>query len=66
MSIRRILAMNRRYFYTLVHNYDRLSDSIYWPLMDLLIWGLTGLYFAGLSENSEQTWRNLQVQNGMF
>ncbi|MEK9178694.1 MAG: ABC transporter permease [Patescibacteria group bacterium] len=47
--------MNRRYFYTLVHNYDRLSDSIYWPLMDLLIWGLTGLYFAGLSENSEQT-----------
>lgn len=55
MSPRRILAMNRRYFYTLTRSYDRLSDMFYWPIMDILIWGLTGLYFAGLSQNKEQT-----------
>lgn len=55
MSLRRIYAMNKRYFYTLVHSYDRLSDMFYWPIMDILIWGLTGLYFARLSVNPKET-----------
>lgn len=55
MSPRRIYAMNKRYFYTLIKSYDRLSDMFYWPIMDILIWGLTGLYFASLSENPELT-----------
>lgn len=55
MSIRRIFAMNKRYFYTLIHSYDRLSDMFYWPIMDILVWGLTGLYFASLSENPKET-----------
>lgn len=55
MSIRRIFAMNKRYFYTLIHSYDRLSDMFYWPVIDILIWGLTGAYFAKLSSNPEQT-----------
>lgn len=55
MSIRRIYAMNKRYFFTLIRSYDRLSDMFYWPVMDIVIWGLTGLYFAGLSQNPKET-----------
>lgn len=52
MNIRRIMAMVQRYFYNTKHSYDRLTDMFYWPLMDLLIWGLTGLYFTKLSPDS--------------
>ena len=55
MSIRRIYAMNKRYFFTLIKGYDRLSDLFYWPIMDILIWGITGLYFANLSQNPKET-----------
>ncbi len=51
MNIKRIMAMVQRYFYNVKHSYDRLTDMFYWPLMDLLIWGLTGLYFAQLSKD---------------
>lgn len=30
-----------RYWYYMIHSYDRLSDMFYWPLMDLLLFGLT-------------------------
>lgn len=52
MNPRRVKAMVRRYFYNLVHNYDRMADMFYWPLMDILVWGLTGLYFANLNTSS--------------
>lgn len=55
MSLRRIMAMNKRYLYTLIHSYDRLSDMFYWPVMDILVWGITGLYFANLSQNPKET-----------
>lgn len=55
MSIKRIIAMNKRYYYTLIHSYDRLSDMFYWPVMDILVWGITGLYFANLSQNPKET-----------
>ncbi|MGH7245849.1 MAG: ABC transporter permease [Candidatus Levyibacteriota bacterium] len=34
------------------HSWDRLTDMFYWPAIDLLIWGLTGLYLASLNKNS--------------
>jgi ABC-2 type transport system permease protein len=34
------------------HSLDRLTDMFYWPAMDLLIWGLTGLYLAQLTNKS--------------
>ena len=52
MNLKRVLAMVQRYSYNVKHSYDRLTDMFYWPLMDLLIWGLTGLYFAKLSNDS--------------
>lgn len=55
MSIKRIFAMVQRYTYGLKHTYDRLSDMFYWPVMDLLIWGLTGIYFAQLNSKSPYT-----------
>ncbi|MBI3984784.1 MAG: ABC transporter permease [Candidatus Levybacteria bacterium] len=53
MNINRIMAMVQRYFYNVKHSYDRLTDMFYWPMMDLLIWGLTGLYFAKLGGDSQ-------------
>jgi len=53
MNFNRIFAMVRRYFLYMRHNLDRLSDMFYWPALDLLIWGLTGLYLATLNQNSK-------------
>ena len=54
ININRVFAMIYRYYVTTKHNFDRLSDMFYWPAMDLFIWGLTGLYFAGLHSNSNE------------
>ncbi len=47
----RIFAMVTRDLINLRHNYDRLGDMFYWPAMDLVIWGLTGLYFVKQGQN---------------
>lgn len=52
MNTNRIFAMIMRDLITLRHNLDRLSDMFYWPIMDLFIWGLTGLYVARQSDNT--------------
>lgn len=53
INIHRVFAMVIRYTYNLRHSLDRLSDMFYWPLLDLLIWGVTGLYLARLMSNSD-------------
>lgn len=47
-----VWAMIIRYYYSMLHTYDRIADMFYWPAMDLFLWGLTGLYFARLNNNS--------------
>lgn len=37
------------------HSLDRITDAFYWPLMDLFLWGLTGLYFARLNLKNPHT-----------
>lgn len=49
INLNRVAAMIIRYTANMRHSFDRLSDMFYWPLMDLVLWGLTGLYFAKLS-----------------
>lgn len=49
INFNRILAMILRYLYLTRHSLDRITDMFYWPLMDLFLWGLTGLYFARLN-----------------
>ncbi len=53
MIFNRIYAMILRYIYNFRHSYDRIADSFYWPAMDLLLWGLTGYYFASINKNAE-------------
>lgn len=52
INFNRVMAMVIRYTYNLRHSLDRLSDMFYWPLLDLLIWGVTGLYLAKLTAQS--------------
>ena len=43
MSIKRIQGVFFRYFYTL-KDLSQLADVFYWPLVDILLWGLTSLW----------------------
>lgn len=44
MNVHRITAVIIRHMYAYKRNFDRLTDSFYWPLMDILIWGLTSVW----------------------
>lgn len=43
MSWSRIKGVFLRYFYTL-KDFHQLSDLFYWPLVDILLWGLTSIW----------------------
>ena len=45
MKINRIYATVLRYFYYFKHSLDRMSDVFYWPVVDLVLFGLTSLSF---------------------
>ncbi|MBI3952382.1 MAG: ABC transporter permease [Candidatus Doudnabacteria bacterium] len=51
MTFSRIYALLLRYGYLLTKNPDRAVDTFYWPTIDLLVWGLTGLYVEKLANN---------------
>lgn len=40
-----------RYYYQMLHSWDRLADMFYWPAMEIFIWGITGLYLAQLTHS---------------
>lgn len=44
MNLGRVWALVVRHLYNLRHNLDNLSDSFYWPAIDILSWGLTFRY----------------------
>jgi len=54
MNWNRIFGIIVRYWYSWRHNLDRLTDSFYWPAMDLLLWGLTSLYIKNTSTDFPQ------------
>lgn len=43
MSLSRIRGVFLRYFYTM-KDLSQLSDLFYWPLVDILLWGLTSIW----------------------
>ncbi|MEK7079453.1 MAG: ABC transporter permease [Patescibacteria group bacterium] len=49
MKAHRIFGIILRYLYLFRHSFDRLSDAFYWPTMDLLLWGITSMYFRTYS-----------------
>lgn len=49
MNWRRAWAVTVRHLYNFKHSIDRLSDGIYWPAIDIIIWGLTSQYLQSSS-----------------
>jgi len=45
-SFRRVGAMVRRYWYLLRSSWPRILDLIYWPTVQMLMWGFLQLYLA--------------------
>jgi ABC-2 type transport system permease protein len=43
---RRIAAMVLRYWYLLRHSWPRLLDLVYWPMVQMLMWGFLQLYLV--------------------
>ena len=48
----RIKGVFFRYFYVLVKGPHQLSDLFYWPLVDILLWGLTSVWIASSQMDS--------------
>jgi len=47
MKLHRIGAVIVRHGYEARHNLDRVTDTLYWPIMDIIVWGFFTLYLAG-------------------
>jgi ABC-2 type transport system permease protein len=45
MKLYRMWGIFLRYFYSFAHSMDRMSDTFYWPLVDLVIWGITSSFY---------------------
>ncbi len=54
MNKRRIYAMLLRHTYQFRRSYDRIFDSFYWIALDLMIWGITGVFLATLSPDNNK------------
>ncbi len=53
MNIRRISGVFFRYFYVLKKGPQQLSDLFYWPLIDILLWGLTSVWIQTYAKTSD-------------
>ncbi len=54
MKLHRIYAIILKSFFSFRHSLDRLSDVFYWPIIDLILWGLTSTYFMKYATNIPQ------------
>jgi ABC-2 type transport system permease protein len=46
MKMHRIKAVMLRHGYEARRNLDRLTDMVYWPVLDIILWGFFTLYLA--------------------
>lgn len=51
LNLNLVWAVVIRHLYHFKHSLDRLSDSFYWPAINLIIWGLTFSYVAKTAGN---------------
>jgi len=56
MNIKRIFGIILRHFYLLKHSISRWIDLIYWPTVDLLLWGFITIYLQKDLAKNEPTW----------
>jgi len=54
MSFQRILGVFFRYFYVMRKGLHHLSDLFYWPLVDILLWGLTSVWMQSQQNSPNQ------------
>ncbi len=52
MNFSRVKGVFFRYFYALCKGPHQLSDLFYWPLVDILLWGLTSVWISRTDSNS--------------
>lgn len=50
-SFRRISGLALRHLYPLKRDFDLLSDMIYWPIIDTILWGVTSQWLSESSGN---------------
>ena len=50
MKWHRIKAMLLNNYYITTNSADRLFDILYWPMLDILIWGFMTYFISGISE----------------
>jgi ABC-2 type transport system permease protein len=46
MKVYRIQAVVLRHIYETRRNFDRLTDMVYWPVLDIIMWGFFSLYLT--------------------
>lgn len=51
MRFQRIIALFMRHMYLYRRSIPRLMEVVYWPLLDLLVWGFITVYLAKFKEN---------------
>ena len=51
IAIHRVNGVVWRYLYFFARSLDRLSDAIYWPVLDLILWGITTEWLSSNGAN---------------
>ena len=46
MKLHRINAVIERHIYESRHNFDRVVDMLWWPVLDIIMWGFFTIYLA--------------------
>ena len=46
MKTHRINAVIVRHLYEARRNFDRVTDLVYWPVLDIIVWGFFTIYLA--------------------
>lgn len=64
MNRLRVLGVFFRYFYVMRKGLHQLSDLFYWPLVDILLWGLTSVWVQ--SQNFEMPNMPLILMTGLI
>ena len=52
-ALRRIFGLSLRHLYPLRRDFDLLSDMIYWPIIDTVLWGVTSQWLSESSGNAQ-------------
>ncbi len=50
MKFYRVKAMLLNYYYASINSLDRIFDIIYWPVLDIFIWGFMTHFIQGISD----------------